>query len=133
MDIHKRYDALLEKIISDREELRRKSKVDGCEDGDDEKVKDFLDILLDVAEQKECEVQLTRNHVKSLILVSDSCFIYIFFKIDIFLIISFKGGLVSNRVLINNGYYYLSYTSSKKNLYISNILTDYMIDNSETN
>ncbi|KAG4979745.1 hypothetical protein GLYMA_12G067100v4 [Glycine max] len=68
LDIHKRYDALLEKIISDREELRRKSKEEGCEDGGDEKVKDFLDILLDVSEQKECEVQLTRNHVKSLIL-----------------------------------------------------------------
>ncbi|KAH1224885.1 Licodione synthase [Glycine max] len=59
LDIHKRYDALLEKIISDK----------GCEDEDgDEKVKDFLDILLDVSEQKECEVELTRNHVKSLIL-----------------------------------------------------------------
>ena len=76
MDIHKRYDALLEKIISDREELRRKSKEEGCEDGGDEKVKDFLDILLDVSEQKECEVQLTRNHVKSLILVRKSCFMY---------------------------------------------------------
>ncbi|XP_020214945.1 licodione synthase [Cajanus cajan] len=67
MDIHRRYDALLEKIISDREELRRKSKVEGCEDGND-KVMDFLDILLDVAEQKDCEVELTRNHIKSLIL-----------------------------------------------------------------
>ncbi|KAL2328706.1 hypothetical protein Fmac_022133 [Flemingia macrophylla] len=68
MDIHRRYDALLEKIISDREESRRKEKVKGyCEDGHG-KVMDFLDILLDVAEQKDCEVELTRNHVKSLIL-----------------------------------------------------------------
>ncbi|CAJ1933072.1 unnamed protein product [Sphenostylis stenocarpa] len=67
LDIHKRYDSLLEKIISDREELRGKSKVEGREDGDN-RVKDFLDILLDVAEQNECEVELTRNHIKSLIL-----------------------------------------------------------------
>ncbi|KAJ1383585.1 Cytochrome P450, partial [Sesbania bispinosa] len=52
MDIHQRYDALLEKVISDREESRRKPKVDGCEDGE-EKVKDFLDILLDVSEEKD--------------------------------------------------------------------------------
>ncbi|KAK7312505.1 hypothetical protein VNO77_36410 [Canavalia gladiata] len=67
MDIQKRYDALLEKIISDREESRRKTqvtKVVGCED----KVKDFLDILLDVAEVKHSDVDLTRNHIKSLIL-----------------------------------------------------------------
>ncbi|WVZ03090.1 hypothetical protein V8G54_023896 [Vigna mungo] len=67
LDIHKRYDSLLEKIISDREELRRESKVERCEDGE-EKVKDFLDILLDIVEQKDLEVELTRNHVKSLIL-----------------------------------------------------------------
>ncbi|RDX66635.1 Licodione synthase, partial [Mucuna pruriens] len=68
LDIHRRYDALLENIICDREESRRKSKVEGCEDGDHQRVMDFLDILLDVVDQKECEVQLTRNHVKSLIL-----------------------------------------------------------------
>lgn len=68
MDIHRRYDALLENVIFDREELRRKSKAKGCEDIGDEKVKDFLDLLLDVAEEKDCEVKLTRNHVKSLIL-----------------------------------------------------------------
>ncbi|ESW04112.1 hypothetical protein PHAVU_011G068100 [Phaseolus vulgaris] len=67
LDIHKRYDSLLEKIISDREELRRESKVEGCEEGE-EKVKDFLDMLLDILEQKELEVEVTRNHVKSLIL-----------------------------------------------------------------
>jgi len=77
LDIHKRYDSLLEKIISDREELRRVSKVEGCED-EEEKVKDFLDILLDTVEQKDFEVEFTRNHVKSLILVrisSHACFV----------------------------------------------------------
>jgi len=70
LDIHKRYDAFLEKIICDREESRRKAKVEGgCEDRE-EKVKDFLDMLLDVSEAKDCEVDFTRNHIKSLILVS---------------------------------------------------------------
>ncbi|KAK7257774.1 hypothetical protein RIF29_31996 [Crotalaria pallida] len=69
MNIHKRYDALLEKIISDREELRKKQKAIEVEGSvEDEKVKDFLDILLDVSEDKNCEVQLTRNNIKSLIL-----------------------------------------------------------------
>lgn len=74
MDLHKRYDAFLERIISAREKLRsqRKASARG-HDGDDngeEKVRDFLDILLDVAEDENSEVSLTRNHIKSLILVS---------------------------------------------------------------
>lgn len=71
MDLHKRYDAFLERIISAREELRRKRKASGkADDADDgeEKVRDFLDILLDVAEDKNSDVSLTRNHIKSLIL-----------------------------------------------------------------
>ncbi|OIW08605.1 hypothetical protein TanjilG_03281 [Lupinus angustifolius] len=71
MHIHKRYDALLEKIISDREESRKIQKgtkpEGGVEDGED-RLKDFLDILLDVSEDKDCEVKMTRNHIKSLIL-----------------------------------------------------------------
>ncbi|KAL5055968.1 hypothetical protein RYX36_036650 [Vicia faba] len=68
LNIHKRYDALLEKIISDRENSRRIAKLEGgCED--EEKVKDFLDILLDVSDEKDYEVNFTRNHIKSLILV----------------------------------------------------------------
>ncbi|CAL0304120.1 unnamed protein product [Lupinus luteus] len=71
MHIHKRYDALLEKVISDREESRKIQKgtkaEGGVEDGED-RLKDFLDILLDVSEDKDCEVKMTRNHIKSLIL-----------------------------------------------------------------
>lgn len=70
LDIHKRYDALLDKIISDREELRREAKLidGGGENGEEERLKDFLDILLDVYSEKNCEVNFTRNHIKSLIL-----------------------------------------------------------------
>jgi len=70
LDIHKRYDALLEKIISDREESRRKANViEGGSVNGEERLKDFLDILLDVFEEKDREVNFTRSHIKSLILV----------------------------------------------------------------
>ncbi|KAF1896671.1 hypothetical protein Lal_00034370 [Lupinus albus] len=71
MHIHKRYDALLEKVISDREESRKiqkGSKAEGGVEDGEERLKDFLDILLDVSEDKDCEVKMTRNHIKSLIL-----------------------------------------------------------------
>lgn len=89
MDIHKRYDAFLERIISEREKLRSERKanekvngdVDGA--GGEEKVRDFLDILLDAAEDKNAEVTLTRNNIKSLILVS----LFIEYHIVLFLMI----------------------------------------------
>ncbi|KAA3454764.1 licodione synthase-like [Gossypium australe] len=62
LDIHNRYDSLLEKIMRDREELR-KNKKPNVDD-----VKDFLDIMLDIFEDEHSEVQLTRNHIKALIL-----------------------------------------------------------------
>ncbi|XP_028768360.1 licodione synthase [Neltuma alba] len=71
MDLHKRFDAFLERIISAREESRRQQKASPeAQNGGDgeEKVRDFLDILLDVAEDKTSEVSVTRNHVKALIL-----------------------------------------------------------------
>ncbi|OMO95638.1 Cytochrome P450 [Corchorus olitorius] len=61
-DIHRRYDALLESIIGDREEARKKKRK-----GEDE-VKDFLDMMLDVLEDHHSDMHLTRNHVKALIL-----------------------------------------------------------------
>ncbi|KAB2013801.1 hypothetical protein ES319_D09G181600v1 [Gossypium barbadense] len=56
------YDSLLEKIMRDREELRKNKKPN------DDDVKDFLDIMLDIFEDEHSEVQLTRNHIKALIL-----------------------------------------------------------------
>ncbi|KAG4131228.1 hypothetical protein ERO13_D09G193501v2, partial [Gossypium hirsutum] len=63
LDIHNRYDSLLEKIMRDREELRKNKKPN------DDDVKDFLDIMLDIFEDEHSEVQLTRNHIKALILL----------------------------------------------------------------
>nr|AGK85254.1 flavone synthase II [Erigeron breviscapus] len=64
-DIHTRYDALLEKIIFEREQKRR-SDQGNKEFGD--KGKDFLDMLLDVMEDNKAEIKITRNHIKALIL-----------------------------------------------------------------
>lgn len=61
-DIFRRYDALLEKIITSREEMRK-------ENGDGGSAKNFLDILVDVLEDEDSEVKLTRDHIKALILV----------------------------------------------------------------
>ncbi|MBA0801129.1 hypothetical protein Gohar_011512, partial [Gossypium harknessii] len=62
LDIHNRYDSLLEKIMRDREQLRKNKKPN------DDDVKDFLDIMLDIFEDEHSGVQLTRNHIKALIL-----------------------------------------------------------------
>ena len=73
--IFKRYDTLLEKVISEREELRRKKKMNK-EDNDDNntnkdlEVKDFLDTLLDNLEDENAEIKLTRNNIKAIIVVS---------------------------------------------------------------
>lgn len=70
-DVHRRYDALLEKFITDREQVRKVNKENRgkstCEGGDDE-VKDFLDIMLDIMEDENAEVQITRDHIKALVL-----------------------------------------------------------------
>ncbi|KZV23934.1 Flavone synthase II [Dorcoceras hygrometricum] len=58
-DIQKRYDGLLEKIITDREKTRG---------GGGGGVKDFLDMLLDVMDSKNSDVKFTREHLKALIL-----------------------------------------------------------------
>lgn len=66
-DTHRRYDALLEKIISERERKRKgKIVLAGGENGEG---KDFLDMLLDVMEDKKAEVKITRDCIKALILV----------------------------------------------------------------
>lgn len=61
---HKRYDALLERIISEREQTRNTR-------GSDESVRetnDFLDMLLVVKENHMSDVELSRNHIKAIIL-----------------------------------------------------------------
>ncbi|KAG7947038.1 hypothetical protein I3843_14G073600 [Carya illinoinensis] len=68
-DIHGRFDALAEKVIAEREELRKKKENGEREDTADDqpRVKDFIDILLDFSEDESSEIKLTRVHIKALI------------------------------------------------------------------
>ncbi|XP_051134577.1 cytochrome P450 93B2-like [Andrographis paniculata] len=61
-DIRRRYDSLLERIISSREEERRAG---GGTAGTEPR--DFLDMLLDVRDGKS-DVEFTRDHLKALVL-----------------------------------------------------------------
>ncbi|KAK9290287.1 hypothetical protein L1049_008454 [Liquidambar formosana] len=65
-DVRDRFDAMMERIISEHEEARRKKKEmggNGCDT-----VKDVLDILLDIAEDENSEMRLTKENIKAFIL-----------------------------------------------------------------
>ncbi|KAF3453811.1 hypothetical protein FNV43_RR04252 [Rhamnella rubrinervis] len=66
-NIYERFDTLLEKIIAEREELRKNMRKKGG-DGRDDEVKDFLDILLDISEDENAEMKVTRIHIKALVM-----------------------------------------------------------------
>ncbi|ONH99047.1 hypothetical protein PRUPE_6G007200 [Prunus persica] len=61
-ETHRRFDVLVEKVIREREELRKKERME-----EEEEVKDFLDTLLDMLEDGSAEVEFTRLHIKALI------------------------------------------------------------------
>ncbi|CAN1230791.1 Licodione synthase [Linum grandiflorum] len=69
-DIHKRYDEVLETIISDREEKRKERRRKGSQENEEEEVvvKDFIDMMLDIMEDDTAEIQVTRDHVEALVL-----------------------------------------------------------------
>nr|WLK78564.1 flavone synthase [Salvia plebeia] len=60
-DIQRRYDALLENIITLREKQRRSGAAAA-------EARDFLDMFLDIMESGNAEVTFTREHLKALIL-----------------------------------------------------------------
>ncbi|KAF8396097.1 hypothetical protein HHK36_017709 [Tetracentron sinense] len=62
-EVHERFDAMMERIIKEHEELRRKEVGNG---GDC--VKDLLDILLDISEDENSKMRLTRENIKAFIL-----------------------------------------------------------------
>ncbi|XP_029118138.2 cytochrome P450 93G1-like [Elaeis guineensis] len=76
-EVHRRFDALMERIIRGKEEKRRKRKEMGC--GREDEVKDLLDILLDVAENDDAEMKLTRENIKGFILVC-TCYGFFFLR-----------------------------------------------------
>ena len=76
--IFNRFDGLVEKVISEREQLRKRNnhmKKDDDDNNNDTVVKDFLDILLDYIDNQNPEMKFTRDHIKGLIMVS---FIFVY-------------------------------------------------------
>ncbi|KAI3890216.1 hypothetical protein MKW92_002676 [Papaver armeniacum] len=79
-EVRRRYDIILERIMHEREEARTRKEqtVDVGTSGN--KVKDLLDILLDVSEDTNSEIKLSRNNIKAFLLnsalhegVNDKC------------------------------------------------------------
>ena len=64
VDVIKRLDALLEKILKEHEE---RAKVD--KDGGDREDKDLMDLLLEAHNDETAEVKITREEVKAFIMV----------------------------------------------------------------
>ncbi|KAH6758013.1 cytochrome P450 [Perilla frutescens var. hirtella] len=58
-EVRDRFDDIMEKIINEHLNKRRKSK---------EGIKDLLDILLDIAEDPSSEIKLSRNNIKAVIM-----------------------------------------------------------------
>lgn len=67
-DLFMRFDTLVERIISKREEMRKNNgrKENKGEQGAE--FRDFLDILLDCSEDKNSEIKVQRVHIKALIM-----------------------------------------------------------------
>ncbi|XP_031403859.1 licodione synthase-like [Punica granatum] len=64
--IHRRYDSILENIMETREQSRKKKREGGT--GQEEEINDFLDMMLDVLEDPNSEIQLTKNNIKALMM-----------------------------------------------------------------
>ncbi|XXG56579.1 hypothetical protein AAC387_Pa03g3956 [Persea americana] len=60
-DVHERFDRMMERIIKEHEEGRKKKKEEGGNDGG----KDLLDILLEISEDENAEMKLTRENIKA--------------------------------------------------------------------
>lgn len=63
MDVSRRYDELLEKVLKEHEE-KRLSGGDG-----NESERDLVDIMLDVHHDAQAEFKITRTHIKAFLMV----------------------------------------------------------------
>ncbi|WRX24953.1 Cytochrome P450 - like 10 [Theobroma cacao] len=61
-DVRDKYDILMEKIILDHKEARKKNGARG------DKIKDVLDILIDISEDENAEMKLTRENIKAFVM-----------------------------------------------------------------
>ncbi|CAI0386890.1 unnamed protein product, partial [Linum tenue] len=60
-DLRERFDSMMERIIEEHVEARMNKKGNGGE------VKDLLDVLLDIKEDQDSEIKLTRENIKAFI------------------------------------------------------------------
>ncbi|XP_027345432.1 licodione synthase-like [Abrus precatorius] len=68
-DLFRRFDSLVEKVISKREEMRKNKAIENGESWRGEgEIKDFLNILLDYVDDESSEVKINRVHIKALIM-----------------------------------------------------------------
>lgn len=80
--VRSRYDAIMEKIMKEHEDVRRNKKKKEEENDEemsskgDEAVKDLLDILLDFYADESSEIRLTRENIKAFIMVINNSFHY---------------------------------------------------------
>ncbi|XP_021283128.1 3,9-dihydroxypterocarpan 6A-monooxygenase-like [Herrania umbratica] len=61
-DVRDRYDILMEKIILEHKEARNKNGAGG------DRMKDVLDILIDISEDENAEMKLTRENIKAFVM-----------------------------------------------------------------
>ncbi|KAJ1383163.1 Cytochrome P450 [Sesbania bispinosa] len=64
-EIRDRFDTMMERVIKEHQEERRKRKEVGGGDGE---IKDLLDILLDIFEDENSDIKLTMENIKAFIL-----------------------------------------------------------------
>ncbi|KAA8517013.1 hypothetical protein F0562_017169 [Nyssa sinensis] len=66
-DVRNRFDEMMERIIKEHQDARKRKTKTKIGDGGDA-VKDVLDILLDISEDESSEMKLTRENIKAFIL-----------------------------------------------------------------
>lgn len=69
--VQERFDAMMNKIIAEKQEKMMRKKTTSYKEGTDEELleKDILDRLLDIADDEEAEMKITRENIKAFILV----------------------------------------------------------------
>ncbi|MQL89626.1 hypothetical protein Taro_022205 [Colocasia esculenta] len=70
-DVNRRFDSMMEGILREKEEARRKNMGEEttftATDGDGD-AKDLVDLLLDIAENEDATIRLTRDNIKAFVL-----------------------------------------------------------------
>ncbi|KAK7378210.1 hypothetical protein VNO80_03648 [Phaseolus coccineus] len=64
-EIRDRFDTMMERVIKEHQEERKKRKEVGSRDG---QIKDLLDVLLDIHEDENSDIKLTEENIKAFIL-----------------------------------------------------------------